>query len=71
MRLVCRRPVASVTEPGKSGGGASWRCGGDGELRLTPVRVSGINGTLKWNGEVGRVSSEPFQGLGIDPPSSP
>lgn len=60
MRLVFRRFVVLVIELGKLGGGVSWRCGGDGEFRFILVRVFGVNGILKWNGEVGRVSFELF-----------
>lgn len=37
MRLVLWRPIASLTEPGKSKG-ASWQCGGDSELYFTLVK---------------------------------
>lgn len=36
--VVPGRPTASLTEPGKSKGGASWQCGGDGELCFTLVK---------------------------------
>lgn len=35
IRLVFGRPVASLTESGRSRGGASWRCVGNGELCFT------------------------------------